>query len=680
MKDLRLKLLLVCSLSLLLGTHVYTSAAAVPANDDCSNATPIGEETKTFDTTEATFDGPGHYITGPNIWYCYTATCTGVATVSLCGSEYDTLLAVYDGCNCYPTSDDLIEYNDDFCNWASQVSFPVVAGNKYLIEVGGFLSETGLGVIRIICGQSYPPSNDNCFQATPVGDVTDLPFDTTNATFDGHGHCMTGPNIWYCYTATCTGTATVSLCGSEYDTMLAVYDGCECYPGLSDLIGYSDDYCDLQSLISFAVVAGHRYLIEVGGYENETGQGVMSISCSGQPAPPLPNDNCYHAAPIGNVANLAFSTINASFDGPGHCMRSPNIWYCYTATCTGNVTVSLCGSRFDTKLAVYSGCTCYPSKDDLIECNDDFCNTQSQITFAAVAGNQYLIEVGGYDYKTGFGVISVNCEGLLPEEFDLGDAPDSTNNLGAVMTAYAMAGPSAVQANFPTVFNDGSGVGPVGPLHRQPRTAAHLGKNVTTESEADIGPDEDGLNNINPKADSADKDGADDGVILPASLPHGQWAKFDYYVNVIKPGTDLWVNVWCDWNRDGDWDDTLADPKGQVPEWAVQNQYLFNLPAGTHKITTPAFLCWHPTDGPEAIWMRVSLSEQPFKGGENPGKLGNGGSGPKAGYEFGETEDYYFVADTTAPSCLLCQDLNGDGKVDLQDLVILVSQWLASCP
>lgn len=528
------------------------------------------------------------------------------------------------------------------------------------------------------------PANDKCRDATAVHEVT-LAFNTTHATFDGPGYWTSGPNIWYCYTPTCTGTATVSLCGSGFDTMLAVYKACRCYPMIGDLITCGDDNCNQQSLVNFDVVAGNQYLIEVGGFAHATGRGVISISCNGQVPPPLPNDNCGQATPIGNVVNLPFNTVLATFDGPGHCMTSPNIWYCYTATCTGNVAVSLCGSSFDTMLAVYNGCSCPPSKDNLIECNDDFCNLQSQITFAAVTGNQYLIEVGGYGDEQGHGLISVNCEGQVPDEFDLGDAPDSTNNLSKVMTAYPTAGPLPIKAFFPTVFNDGSGVGPVGPLHQQPQAVAYLGANVTSEGEADIGPDEDGLNNINPLSDSADKDGADDGVILPLNLPHCHWARFDYSVNIARPGTDLWINVWCDWNRDGDWDDdggidpALNCSSGSISEWAVQNQYLFNLPAGIHKITTPAFLCWHPTDGPKAIWMRITLSEQPWKGGDNPGKLGNGGSGPQAGYNFGETEDYYFVPDTIGPSCPLCEDLNGDGKVDFQDLFILVTQWLEFC-
>jgi len=136
---------------------------------------------------------------------------------------------------------------------------------------------------------------------------------------------------------------------------------------------------------------------------------------------------------------------------------------------------------------------------------------------------------------------------------DLGDAPDSTNGSGNVMTAYP-----GVDANFPTVYVAGSP--PPGPIHWQPLAAAHLGQTVSLELEADVfPPDQDGLSNIDPPLDSADQDsqlvGGDDGVLnMPLNLPHCKYTTFNYQVNVTNPAFGkLFVNVWFDWNRDGDW-------------------------------------------------------------------------------------------------------------------------------
>ncbi len=118
--------------------------------------------------------------------------------------------------------------------------------------------------------------NDNCWDAIPTLDVVDLPFDTSPATFDGEGQCMTSPNIWYCFGSPFGGTVYVSTCGSAYDTMLAVYDGCACDP-LPPMIECNDDSCGLQSEIIFQAMPEHIYLIEVGGYANESGPGVLTV-------------------------------------------------------------------------------------------------------------------------------------------------------------------------------------------------------------------------------------------------------------------------------------------------------------------------------------------------------------------------------------------------------------------
>jgi PKD repeat protein len=233
-----------------------------------------------------------------------------------------------------------------------------------------------------------------------------------------------------------------------------------------------------------------------------------------------------------------------------------------------------------------------------------------------------------------------------PEDLgDLGDAPDSTNHAGSTMTAYPAGGPPGVNANYPTVFDPLTGL-PKGPLHNQPRADAWLGAWVTREYDADLPPDEDGLTNILPASDAPDTDGFDDGVNVPLAAPHCVPTVFTYTVT-ITPGATMrgrYVNVWFDWLRDGDWDDLLECPDGTLaPEWAVQNQLLPSLPPGTYVFNTPAFLPWSPPGANiQDIWMRISIAEQPAPSPED-------GRGPPSGYEYGETEDYYFKPECPLP-------------------------------
>ena len=173
------------------------------------------------------------------------------------------MVRLYDGCGCPADWDDIIT------TAAYGFEFDAVEGHQYLIEVGGNSDTSyGQGVMVINC---YPqPANDDCSNAESIGDVTDLPFDTTAATPDGTSPLV--PNIWYCYTATCTGKVSVSLNGN-YDTMVRLYDGCGCPAEEADIITTA------AYGFEFDAVEGNQYLIEVGGDGDARGQGLMSITC-----------------------------------------------------------------------------------------------------------------------------------------------------------------------------------------------------------------------------------------------------------------------------------------------------------------------------------------------------------------------------------------------------------------
>jgi hypothetical protein len=157
-----------------------------PANNLCANSIAVIEGEYDFTNIGATTDGfvdsvncnfSAYTNVGKDIWYTYTAACTGTATVSLCGADFNSKLAVYAGGDCPASTEPAIACNDAFCGDDAQVSFPATAGNAYKIRVGGFLIgtnniSTGEGTMVITC--AGPPSCPSDLTKNGVIDVDDL--------------------------------------------------------------------------------------------------------------------------------------------------------------------------------------------------------------------------------------------------------------------------------------------------------------------------------------------------------------------------------------------------------------------------------------------------------------------------------------------------------------------------
>jgi hypothetical protein len=419
------------------GTITITSLGCAPAlpvsNDDCAAASFVGNGVTPYNSVCATTDGPAICAPiGTDIWFRYTSGgCPGTVTATTCSPArtHDTVMNVWDGVACPPTV--LLGCNDDgppFCTIAgvpfsgSTVTFAVIPRHSYLIQVGTFAGGTG-GVGELTITPSVPPApaNDNCAAATSVGNGV-FPYSTCGATNDGPAGCGATNDVWFRYTAPCAGTSTVTTCSPNrtYDSVIGVYSGA-C--GAPVLIGCNDDgppFCSVAgvpfsgSTVSWATTAGTSYLIRLGGFGGGTGSSDLTITSTASPA----NDLCADATPVGE-GTFPYSNACASTDGPSPCGALGNdIWFRYTASCTGQVTATTCSpSRtHDTVMAVWDGGACPPTT--MIGCNDDgppFCAVAgvpfsgSTITWAATAGNQYLIQVGGFAGSRGTGVLSVRC-------------------------------------------------------------------------------------------------------------------------------------------------------------------------------------------------------------------------------------------------------------------------------
>lgn len=263
------------------------------------------------------------------------------------------------------------------------------------------------------------PENDDCINARFLGDGG-IVFDTTGASTDGPADCPgLEKDIWYCYQAECTGEVTFSLCGSSYDAQFAVYDSCD--PATMSLLNCAIGGCTAPSIITVNASQGDVLKIRVGGLNGDSGLGTLTISC----VVPVPvNDECANAIPIFD-GDTPFNTLGASTDGLVHpaCAQGGDggvtvndIWYTYVATCTGTLNLTTCNiADYDTDIVIYNpDWTCPPTSAEVLGCDDDTAGCAlftSDLSVPVVAGQTYLIRLGGWDAPTdrGTGSIVLTC-------------------------------------------------------------------------------------------------------------------------------------------------------------------------------------------------------------------------------------------------------------------------------
>ena len=163
-------------------------AAVPPANNDCANATAVSDGNTPYTTVNATTDGPSEPNCGfggaaqvnQDVWFTYTASCTGQAFAGVCGSSFDTRMAVYSGAGCPGSPGTCIVCDDDFCGDlfnSSQVDWACTAGSVYKIRIGAKASGvTGTGMLNVSCAPGAPVCYANCDGSTtaPVVNTADF--------------------------------------------------------------------------------------------------------------------------------------------------------------------------------------------------------------------------------------------------------------------------------------------------------------------------------------------------------------------------------------------------------------------------------------------------------------------------------------------------------------------------
>jgi hypothetical protein len=276
-----------------LGWVLSAGSPAQVTNDSCATATVVGDGSTPGTNSGATTGTdplPSCTSMSNDVWFSYTASCTGTAIVSFCApgsANFDSVLAAWSGsCGCLNE----IACNDDFCGTSSRITFSVVAGTTYLISAGSFDGAVGTFILNIMCGAVVPPpvipSNDFCAASLPLAEGVVTAGTNANASTGGNG-CPGDPSgacslvsndVWYSFFASCTGPYEARTCvgSTAFDTVVTVWDGSGGCGSLVEIACNDDNNCGIagqgvSSIATWNATAGTLYYVSVGGFLGATG-------------------------------------------------------------------------------------------------------------------------------------------------------------------------------------------------------------------------------------------------------------------------------------------------------------------------------------------------------------------------------------------------------------------------
>jgi hypothetical protein len=209
--------------------------------------------------------GTGGTQMGATIWYQFGGGDGRTLTLSTRGSNYDTMVAVWNGGLIVRCHNDVVPGDDT----TSELRFQALAGVDYRFQLGGACDENGCWQGSSSLSLFEPPGNDGRSAAIAVLPGVQRSGTNVGATEAGEPQVCTsrgartplGKTVWYRFTAPTEGTAVFSATDPNLDSVLAVYPA-----GQNSALGCDDDPNAAGSSRLPLTLGAGTYDVQIGGY------------------------------------------------------------------------------------------------------------------------------------------------------------------------------------------------------------------------------------------------------------------------------------------------------------------------------------------------------------------------------------------------------------------------------
>ena len=353
-------------------TFTYTATDATPATSDPTTVTihVHGPPTAADDSYSVDANTTLHVSAGSGVLGNDTAVAPSAQLSS--GVSNGTLTLNADGSFDYTP-------NNDF---AGTDSF------TYTVADGPFTSAPATVTITV---NATPPANDNMANAYALGADSgsysgSLTFATVEPT-DPYGYALY-PTVWLSYTPSQSGQFELDSCGTAYENYVLLTDTS------GNLLTYAYDSCPYGPL-QWNVTAGTTYLIDVSGTYGSAGPYTVHWTLHIPPA----NDTFANAQALdGDSGSVTGTTSQATSEttDPGYWYAQPSVWYAYTPSQSGSLTIDDCGPNLRGEyVAVTDASGSALAGPNYVPCY------YGKIHLPVDAGTTYMIEVTGYYGSTG---------------------------------------------------------------------------------------------------------------------------------------------------------------------------------------------------------------------------------------------------------------------------------------